>query len=393
MERKEIRINVATIGHIDHGKTTLTAAITKYASKINSNNKAFDYNQIDKSPEERQRGITINSTTVEYKIQTKKDYDLCVAHTDCPGHRSFVKNMIVGASQADCAILVVAATDGIMPQTREHVLLAKQTGVKQIIIVLNKCDVADPDLVSIVEMDVKELLEKHNFDKDAPVIHLSALKAYNGDPEEEKKIQLLLDTMAEYIKKPVRDEDKPFLLPIEDVLSISGRGTVVTGKIERGTCKVGDNVEVIGIKEKRSSVITGLEAFKKGLPKASAGENVGILLRGFQRDDVVRGQVLAAPNSIKEYSKFTAQVYVLKADEGGRKYPFSKRFSPQAFIRTADVTCNFEFPEGVESVIPGDNILLTIKILHPLAIEKGTNITFREGGSTIAAGKVVEVLE
>lgn len=391
---EEVRINVATIGHVDHGKTTLTAAMTKYASKLDNSNKAFNYDQIDKTNEEKERGITINATTVEYKIPTKNGYTFLVAHTDCPGHNAYVKNMIVGATQSDCAILVVDASTGVMPQTTEHVLLAKQTGIKQMIVVLNKCDVADKEVADIVELDVRQLLSKHGFeDENIPMIRLSALKVYNGDAEEEKKMQLLFDTMANYIKKPVRSEDKPFLLPIEDVFSISGRGTVVTGKVERGVCNLNNEVEVVGIRETRKVVVTGLEAFKKSLSSVKAGENVGVLLRGFERKDVQRGQVLAAPGSIKAYNKFTVQMYVLKKEEGGRSAPFTSKFSPQAFIRTADVTCNFEFPQGREVVMPGDNLTLNVKILHPLAVEEGTNITFREGGKTIAAGKIVEVLE
>ncbi len=394
-ERKKPHVNVGTIGHIDHGKTTLTAAITKYLSfKGLANYIPFD--QIDKAPEEKARGITINITHVEYETE-KRHY----AHIDCPGHADYIKNMITGAAQMDGSILVVAATDGPMPQTREHVLLSRQVNVPAIVVFLNKTDmVDDEELIDLVEMEVRELLDKYEYPGDeVPVIRGSALKALEGpdDPNDPvyKPIAELLDALDNYIPDPVREVDKPFLMPIEDVFSITGRGTVVTGRIERGKIKPGDEVEIVGLSDEvKKTVVTSVEMFRKILDEGIAGDNVGCLLRGIDKDEVERGQVLAAPGSIHPHTTFKAQVYILKKEEGGRHTPFTKGYKPQFYIRTADVTGEVtELPEGVEMVMPGDNVELTIKLIYPVAIDEGMRFAIREGGRTVGAGVVTEIVE
>ncbi len=394
-ERKKPHVNVGTIGHIDHGKTTLTAAITKYLSfKGFANYIPFD--QIDKAPEEKARGITINITHVEYETE-KRHY----AHIDCPGHADYIKNMITGAAQMDGSILVVAATDGPMPQTREHVLLSRQVNVPAIVVFLNKTDmVDDEELIDLVEMEVRELLDKYEYPGDeVPVIRGSALKALEGpdDPNDPvyQPIAELLDALDNYIPDPVREVDKPFLMPVEDVFSITGRGTVVTGRIERGRIRPGDEVEIVGLTDEvKKTVVTSVEMFRKILDEGIAGDNVGCLLRGIDKDEVERGQVLAAPGSIHPHTKFKAQVYILKKEEGGRHTPFTKGYKPQFYIRTADVTGEVvELPEGVEMVMPGDNVELTIKLIYPVAIDEGMRFAIREGGRTVGAGVVTEILE
>ncbi len=394
-ERKKPHVNVGTIGHIDHGKTTLTAAITKYLSfKGFANYIPFD--QIDKAPEEKARGITINITHVEYETE-KRHY----AHIDCPGHADYIKNMITGAAQMDGSILVVAATDGPMPQTREHVLLSRQVNVPAIVVFLNKTDmVDDEELIDLVEMEVRELLDKYEYPGDeVPVIRGSALKALEGpdDPNDPvyQPIAELLDALDNYIPDPVREVDKPFLMPIEDVFSITGRGTVVTGRIERGRIRPGDEVEIVGLTDEvKKTVVTSVEMFRKILDEGIAGDNVGCLLRGIDKDEVERGQVLAAPGSIHPHTKFKAQVYILKKEEGGRHTPFTKGYKPQFYIRTADVTGEVvDLPEGVEMVMPGDNVELTIKLIYPVAIDEGMRFAIREGGRTVGAGVVTEILE
>ena len=387
-DRSKPHVNIGTIGHVDHGKTTLTAAITTVLAKQGLAN-AQDYAAIDAAPEERERGITINTAHVEY--ETKKRH---YAHIDAPGHADYVKNMITGAAQMDGAILVVSATDGPMPQTREHILLARQVGVKHIIVFLNKVDLVDDDeLLDLVEMEVRELLSEYGFPgDDIPVIKGSALKALEGDPEQEKVIMELMDTVDEYIPTPVRDTDKPFLLPIEDVFTITGRGTVASGRIERGTVKVGEEVEIIGIKpETQKAVVTGLEMFRKTLDFGEAGDNVGVLLRGINRDQVERGQVLAKPGSITPHTKFKGEVYVLTKEEGGRHTPFFKNYRPPFYFHTTDVTGNITFPEGIEMVMPGDNVTIDVELIHPIAIEKGTTFSIREGGRTVGSGIITEI--
>lgn len=393
--RKKTHVNVGTIGHIDHGKTTLTAAITKYLS-FKGMAQFIPFEQIDKAPEEKARGITINITHVEYETE-KRHY----AHIDCPGHADYIKNMITGAAQMDGAILVVAATDGPMPQTREHVLLARQVNVPYIIVFLNKTDmVDDPELIDLVEMEVRDLLNKYEFPgDDIPVIRGSALKALEGpdnpdDPVYEP-IKELLDALDNYIPDPVREVDKPFLMPVEDVFSITGRGTVVTGRIERGRIRPGDEVEIVGFTDEvRKTVVTSVEMFRKELDEGIAGDNVGCLLRGIEKDEVERGQVLAAPGSIHPHTVFKAQVYVLKKEEGGRHTPFMKGYKPQFYIRTADVTGEItDLPEGVEMVMPGDNVEMTVKLIYPVAIDKGMRFAIREGGRTVGAGVVTEIIE
>ncbi len=394
-ERKKPHVNVGTIGHIDHGKTTLTAAITKYLS-FKGLAQYVPFEQIDKAPEEKARGITINITHVEYETE-KRHY----AHIDCPGHADYIKNMITGAAQMDGAILVVAATDGPMPQTREHVLLARQVNVPAIVVFLNKTDmVDDEELIDLVEMEVRELLDKYEFPGDeVPVIRGSALKALEApdDPDHEayKPIIELLDALDNYIPEPVREVDKPFLMPIEDVFSITGRGTVVTGRIERGRIRPGDEVEIVGLSEEvTKTVVTSVEMFRKILDEGIAGDNVGCLLRGIDKDEVYRGQVLAAPGSIHPHTVFKAQVYVLKKEEGGRHTPFTKGYKPQFYIRTADVTGEIaELPEGVEMVMPGDNVEMTIKLIYPVAIDEGMRFAIREGGRTVGAGVVTKIIE
>ena len=388
-DRSKPHVNIGTIGHVDHGKTTLTAALTKVLSEhFGGNAMAFD--QIDNAPEEKARGITINSAHVEYDTE-KRHY----AHVDCPGHADYVKNMITGAAQMDGAILVVAATDGPMPQTREHILLARQVGVPYIIVFLNKCDmVDDEELLELVEMDVRDLLNQYDFPgDDTPVIRGSALGALNGEKQWEDKILELANALDTYIPEPKRDIDHPFLLPIEDIFSISGRGTVVTGRVERGIVKVGDEVEIVGIRPTAKTVVTGVEMFRKLLDQGQAGDNVGVLLRGTKREDVERGQVLAAPGSITPHTKFDAGVYVLSKDEGGRHTPFFKGYRPQFFFRTTDITGTIDLEEGVEMVMPGDNTKMTVTLIHPVAMAKGERFAIREGGRTVGAGVVDNVIE
>ena len=386
-ERTKPHVNIGTIGHVDHGKTTLTAAITKVLSKKGGAD-FMDYNMIDKAPEERERGITINTAHVEYETE-KRHY----AHVDCPGHADYVKNMITGAAQMDGAILVVSAADGPMPQTREHILLARQVGVPAIVVFLNKGDmVDDPELLELVEMEVRELLTQYEFPgDDIPVIAGSALKALEGDPEYEKKILELMDAVDEYVPTPTRDTDKPFLMPVEDVMTITGRGTVATGRVERGSLNQGDTVEIVGIKDTKSTVVTGIEMFRKTLDSAVAGDNIGALLRGIDRTEIERGQVLAKPGSIHPHTKFKAQVYVLTKEEGGRHTPFFSNYRPQFYFRTTDVTGVVRLPEGTEMVMPGDNIEMDVELITPIAIEKGLRFAIREGGHTVGAGRVTEI--
>ena len=388
-DRSKPHCNIGTIGHVDHGKTTLTAAITKVLSERVAGNKAEAFDQIDKAPEERARGITISTAHVEYQTE-KRHY----AHVDCPGHADYVKNMITGAAQMDGAILVVAATDGVMAQTKEHVLLARQVGVPYIIVFLNKCDmVDDPELIELVEMEVTELLESYGF-KDCPIIKGSALKALE-DPNGEwgDKIMELMDTVDSYIPDPKRDNDKPFLMPVEDVFTISGRGTVATGRVERGQLHMNDEVEIIGIKEETTkSVITGIEMFRKTLDYAEAGDNIGILLRGIDRDGIERGQVVAKPGSVTCHKKFTAQVYVLTKDEGGRHTPFFNNYRPQFYFRTTDVTGVCNLPEGTEMCMPGDHVEMSIELIHPIAMEQGLTFAIREGGHTVGSGRVATII-
>ena len=388
-ERTKTHVNVGTIGHVDHGKTTLTAAITNVLAKhFGGEAKAFD--QIDNAPEEKARGITINTSHVEYDTETRHS-----AHVDCPGHADYVKNMITGAAQMDGAILVVAATDGPMPQTREHILLARQVGVPYIIVFLNKCDmVDDEELLDLVEMEVRELLNEYKFPgDDTPIIRGSALKALEGDAKWEEKIIELAKTLDSYIPDPVRELDKPFLLPIEDVFSISGRGTVVTGRVERGVVRVNDELEIVGIKETQKTTCTGVEMFRKILDEGRAGENIGVLLRGTKRDEVERGQVLAKPGTITPHTKFESEVYVLSKDEGGRHTPFFKGYRPQFYFRTTDITGTIELPEGVEMVMPGDNIHMDVTLIHPVAMNEQLRFAIREGGHTVGAGVVAKIIE
>ena len=393
-DRSLEHVNIGTIGHVDHGKTTLTAAITKrLAEKGQAEFKAYD--QIDGAPEEKARGITINTAHVEYKT-AKRHY----AHVDCPGHADYVKNMITGAAQMDGAILVVAATDGPMPQTREHILLARQVGVPKIVVFLNKCDmVDDEELIDLVEMEVRELLDEYGFDGDScPIIRGSALKALEGDPAYEAKIDELMDAVDEYIPSPAREMDKPFLMSVEDVFTITGRGTVATGRVERGVAHLNDEVEIVGIKPTRKTVITGLEMFRKQLDLAEAGDNIGALLRGVIRDVIERGQVLAKPGTVTPHTKFKAQVYVLTKEEGGRHTPFVVNYRPQFYFRTTDVTGVVEeikdnSGEPMEMVMPGDNVLMTVELIAPIAIENGTKFSIREGGRTVGSGNVTEIIK
>ena len=390
-ERKKPHVNVGTIGHIDHGKTTLTAAITKHLSKKGLA-EFVPFDQIDKAPEEKARGITIATAHVEYETE-KRHY----AHVDCPGHADYIKNMITGAAQMDGAILVVGADDGPMPQTREHILLARQVGVPYIVVFLNKCDmVDDEELIELVELELRELLSKYEFPgDDIPIIKGSALEALNNptDPEKTGCIQELLDALDSYIPEPERDIDKPFLMPIEDVFSISGRGTVVTGRVERGIIKVGEEVEIVGIRPTQKTVCTGLEMFRKLLDEGRAGDNIGVLLRGIKRDEVERGQVVAKPGSITPHTKFEAEVYVLTKEEGGRHTPFFAGYRPQFYFRTTDVTGVVQLPEGVEMVMPGDNVKFKVELIQPIAMEEGLRFAVREGGRTVGAGVVTKVLE
>ncbi len=388
-DRSKPHVNIGTIGHIDHGKTTLTAAITSVLAKKGLA-QAKDYNQIDAAPEERERGITINTAHVEYETE-KRHY----AHVDCPGHADYVKNMITGAAQMDGAILVVAATDGAMPQTREHILLSRQVGVPKIVVFLNKCDMVDDDeFIDLVEMDIRELLNEYDFPGDeTPFVRGSALGALNGDPKWVAKVEELMDIVDEYIPTPSRDNEKPFLMPVEDVFTITGRGTVATGRVERGTIKLNEQVEIIGIKDTISSVVTGLEMFRKLLDFAEAGDNVGVLLRGVDRTQVQRGQVLAKPGSVHPHHKFKAQVYVLTKDEGGRHTAFFSNYRPQFYFRTTDITGTINLEPGTEMVMPGDNTVMTVELIHPIALEQGTKFSIREGGHTVGAGSVTEIIE
>ncbi len=389
-DRTKPHVNVGTMGHVDHGKTTLTAAITAVlAKKLPSEvNKPIAYDQIDNAPEERQRGITIATSHQEYE-SPKRHY----AHVDMPGHADYVKNMITGAAQVDGAILVVSAADGPMPQTREHVLLAKQVGVPKILVFLNKMDLADPDLVELVEEDVRDLLEKNGYDREAPIIKGSAAKALEGDAANEDAVFQLVEAMDEYFPEPTRDLDKPFLMPIEDVFSIKGRGTVATGRIETGIVKINDEVEIVGIKATQKSVVTGIEAFKKNLDQGQAGDNAGILLRGIERTDIERGQVIAKPGSITPHTEFEAEVYILSKEEGGRHKPFVKGYKPQFYFRTTDVTGEIELPAGKEMVMPGDTLTLKVTLQAPIAMEQGLNLAIREGGRTVGAGVVTKIIK
>ena len=388
-DRSKPHVNIGTIGHVDHGKTTLTAAITKVLA-AKGGAEFVDYANIDKAPEERERGITINTAHVEYQTD-KRHY----AHVDCPGHADYVKNMITGAAQMDGAILVIAATDGPMAQTREHILLSRQVGVPRMVVFMNKCDqVDDPELLDLVEMEIRELLTEYGYDGDnTPVIRGSALKALEGDPEAVKAIEDLMNAVDEWIPTPVRDNDKPFLMSIEDVFTITGRGTVVTGRVERGMLKLNDEVEIVGLKDTKKTVVTGIEMFRKQLDFAEAGDNAGVLLRGIAREDVERGQVLAKPGSVHPHKKFKAEVYVLSKEEGGRHTPFFSNYRTQFYFRTTDVTGVITLPEGTEMVMPGDNVSITVELIAPIAVENGTEFSIREGGHTVGAGKVTEIIE
>ena len=383
-DRSKPHVNIGTIGHVDHGKTTLTAAISKEFSK-----EFMDYAAIDSAPEERERGITINTAHVEYET-AKRHY----AHVDCPGHADYVKNMITGAAQMDGAILVVSAADGAMPQTKEHILLSRQVGVPKIVVYMNKCDqVDDPEILELVEMEIRELLGEYGFDPNCPVIKGSALKALEGDPEAVKSIHDLMDAVDEYIDTPERDTDKPFLMSIEDVFTISGRGTVVTGRVERGRLNLNDEVEIVGLRDTRQTVVTGIEMFRKSLDYAESGDNAGVLLRGIAREDVERGQVLAKPGSVTPHHKFKAAVYVLSKEEGGRHTPFFNNYRPQFYFRTTDVTGVIELPAGVEMVMPGDNVDMIVDLISTVAIENGTKFSIREGGRTVGSGVISEIIE
>ena len=388
-ERKGTHVNIGTIGHVDHGKTTLTAAIATVLNRRGiGDTAASDYASIDNAPEEKERGITINTAHIEYATDNRH-----YAHVDCPGHADYVKNMITGAAQMDGSILVVSAADGPMPQTREHILLSRQVGVPKIVVFLNKTDmVDDEELLELVEMEVRELLSEYDFPgDDIPVIMGSALKALEGDKEHEDKIIELMEAVDEYIDDPVRETDKPFLMPVEDVFSITGRGTVATGRIDRGKVKVQDDVEIVGIRPTRKTVVTGVEMFRKLLDDAQAGDNIGALLRGVTRDDIQRGQVLAKPGSVTPHTKFKGEVYVLSKEEGGRHTPFFSNYRPQFYFRTTDVTGVIELPEGVEMVMPGDNVEMDVELIYPIALEQGTKFSIREGGRTVGAGVVAEV--
>ena len=388
-DRSKAHVNIGTIGHVDHGKTTLTAAITTVLSK-DGQAQAMDYAAIDAAPEEKERGITINTAHVEYQTATRH-----YAHVDCPGHADYIKNMITGAAQMDGAILVVAATDGPMPQSREHILLSRQVGVPYIIVFLNKCDmVDDEELLDLVEMEVRELLNEYDFPgDDTPVIRGSALKALEGDPKWVPAIHELMEAVDSYIPTPTRDTDKPFLMPVEDVFTITGRGTVATGRVERGQLNLNDPLEIVGIHETKNTVATGIEMFRKLLDYAESGDNVGVLLRGVNREEIQRGQVLAKPGSVNPHKKFKSQVYILSKDEGGRHTPFFANYRPQFYFRTTDVTGVIELPEGVEMVMPGDNVELTVELIAPIAIEKGTKFSIREGGRTVGSGNISDIIE
>ncbi len=388
-DRSKAHVNIGTIGHVDHGKTTLSAAISSVLSKKGLA-ELTDFANIDKAPEERERGITINTAHIEYETE-KRHY----AHVDCPGHADYVKNMITGAAQMDGAILVIAATDGPMAQTREHILLSRQVGVPRMVVFLNKCDmVDDEELLDLVEMEVRELLNEYGYDGDnTPIIRGSALKALEGDAAYEEKIMELMDAVDEWIESPERDADKPFLMPVEDVFTITGRGTVATGRVERGKLNLNDEVEIVGLKPTKKSVVTGIEMFRKQLDYAEAGDNAGLLLRGINREEIERGQVIAKPGSVTPHTKFKAQVYVLSKEEGGRHTPFFSNYRPQFYFRTTDVTGVIELPEGVEMVMPGDNVEMTVELIAPIAIEAGTKFSIREGGRTVGSGNISEVIE
>ena len=388
-DRSKPNVNIGTIGHVDHGKTTLTAAITQTLAKQGLA-QALKYDQVDAAPEEKARGVTINAAHIEYETQ-KRHY----THVDCPGHADYIKNMITGAAQMDGAILVVAVTDGVMPQTREHVLLARQVGVPYIVVFLNKCDmVDDPELIDLVEMDVRDLLSKYNFPGDEiPVVRGSALKALEGDEEAQKSVLELMDAVDSYIPDPQRDKDKPFLMAVEDVMTITGRGTVATGRVERGVIKPNDEIEIVGIMDTRKVVCTSLEMFRKTLDYAEAGDNVGALLRGVDRDQIVRGQVLCKPGSVTPHTKFESQVYVLKKEEGGRHTGFGNNYRPQFYFRTTDVTGTVTLPEDTPMVMPGDNVNLTVELIHPIALEEQTKFSIREGGHTVGAGTVTKIIK
>ena len=389
-DRSKPHVNVGTMGHVDHGKTTLTAAISHVLSKKlpSDVNKPRDYDQIDNAPEEKQRGITIASSHIEYESENRH-----YAHVDMPGHADYVKNMITGAAQVDGAVLVVSAADGPMPQTREHVLVARQVGVPKIVVFLNKMDMADAEMVELIEEEVRELLEKNGFDKDAPIIKGSALKALEGDAKYEDAVMELVAAIDAYIPEPTRDMDKPFLMPVEDVFSIKGRGTVATGRIEQGVIKLNDEVEIVGVRDTQKSVVTGIEAFKKNLDQGQAGDNAGLLLRGIEREQIERGQVLAKPGSITPHTEFDAEVYILKKEEGGRHTPFSKGYKPQFYFRTTDVTGEVELPADKEMVMPGDTLTFKVKLLAPIAMEQGLNFAIREGGRTVGAGVVTKIVK
>ena len=388
-ERTKPHMNIGTIGHVDHGKTTLTAAITTVLAKQNPNNQSMAFDAIDNAPEERERGITINVSHVEYETDNRH-----YAHVDAPGHADYVKNMITGAAQMDGAILVVSAADGPMPQTKEHVLLARQVGVPKLVVALNKCDmVEDEELLELVEMEVRELLSKYEFPgDDTPIVRVSGLKALEGDADYEAKVMELMASVDEFFEQPERELDKPFLMPIEDVFSITGRGTVVTGRIEQGKVTVSDTIEIVGLTDTTSTTVTGVEMFRKLLDDAQAGDNVGVLLRGTKKEDVERGQVLAKPGSITPHTKFEAQVYILSKDEGGRHTPFFNNYRPQFYFRTTDVTGSVELPSGVEMVMPGDNTEMTVELIQPIAMDEGLKFAIREGGRTVGAGRVTKIL-
>ncbi|MFV2039854.1 MAG: elongation factor Tu [Acidimicrobiales bacterium] len=389
-ERTKPHVNVGTMGHIDHGKTTLTAAITKVLSDTVEGNAFTDFEDIDKAPEERERGITINVSHVEYETEARH-----YAHVDMPGHADYIKNMITGAAQVDGAILVVSAADGPMPQTREHVVLARQVGVPKMVVALNKVDmVDDEELIELVEMEVRELLDEYDFPgDDTPIVALSALKALEGDADAAAQILELMEQVDTYIPVPKRELDKPFLMPIEDVFSITGRGTVVTGKVEQGAVHTGDEIEIIGIKDTQKTIVTGVEMFRKLLDQGQAGDNIGALLRGIDKDEVQRGQVLAAPGSITPHTKFEAQVYVLSKDEGGRHKPFFSNYRPQFYFRTTDITGTIDLPDGTEMCMPGDNTTMTVQLINPIAMDEGLRFAIREGGRTVGAGAVTKILE
>jgi elongation factor Tu len=389
-DRTKPHVNIGTIGHVDHGKTTLTAAISTVLSKQPGNkSKAYKFDEIDNAPEEKERGVTINISHIEYETD-KRHY----AHIDAPGHADYIKNMITGAAQMDGAILVISAADGPMPQTREHVILARQVNVPALVVFLNKCDtVDDPEIIDLVEADVRDLLKKYEFPGDeVPVIRGSALKALNGDPEAEKQILELMKAVDEHIPEPKRDVDKPFLMPVEDVFAIKGRGTVVTGRVERGKLKLNEEIEIVGLKETKKTVVTGLEMFRKTLDETIAGDNVGVLLRGVEKDDVERGQILAKPGSITPHTEFEAEVYILSKEEGGRHTPFFTGYKPQFYIRTADITGDVTLPEGIEMVMPGDNAKMKVKLIQPVAMEEGFRFAIREGGSTVGAGAITKII-